>query len=366
MKVVMITRSTLYTVPGGDTVQIMQTAHYLNGLGLTADIKLSNEQINYNDYDLLHFFSIIRPADILYHAKKSARPYIVSTILVDYSVYDKHHRKGIGRIFSQLPADTIEYLKTVARWLLRKDILVSMNYLWKGQRQSILQILKGAAMILPNSQSELDRVVNRYGSAPRNMIVPNGIDPALFKYDPDIKKDNNLVICVARIEGIKNQLNLIKALNNTRFRLLLIGAHAPNQYNYYKECRAIAAKNIEFIAHLPQPELLTYYSKAKVHVLPSWFETTGLSTLEAAAMGCSVVITDKGDTRCYFEDHAFYCDPSSPQSILQTIERASNAPDDVQFRQKILEQYTWQQAVTQTLKAYQAVMAHHPKTAING
>jgi len=37
------------------------------------------------------------------------------------------------------------------------------------------------------------------------------------------------VLCIARIEGIKNQLNLIKALNDTEFNVLLIGSHAPNQ-----------------------------------------------------------------------------------------------------------------------------------------
>ena len=35
-----------------------------------------------------------------------------------------------------------------------------------------------------------------------------------------IGKDPLMVLCVARIEGIKNQLNLIKALNNTEYQLL--------------------------------------------------------------------------------------------------------------------------------------------------
>jgi glycosyltransferase involved in cell wall biosynthesis len=40
------------------------------------------------------------------------------------------------------------------------------------------------------------------------VVVPNGIDPGLFRYNENHEKDARLVLCVARIEGIKNQLNL--------------------------------------------------------------------------------------------------------------------------------------------------------------
>ena len=85
MRVAIIARSTLHTVPGGDTVQAVQTARHLKDLGVTVDVKLSNEAIDYSQYDLLHFFNIIRPADILYHSKKSGKPYVVSTISVSYT-----------------------------------------------------------------------------------------------------------------------------------------------------------------------------------------------------------------------------------------------------------------------------------------
>jgi glycosyltransferase involved in cell wall biosynthesis len=353
MKVAFITRSTLFTVPGGDTVQIVQTARQLANVGVDAEILLSNAVIAYDQYDLLHFFNIIRPADILYHSKKTKKPYVVSTILCSYAEYDKYHRNGIGLLFGYLPADSIEYLKTIARWLLGKDHLSSLAYIWKGQRKSIIEILRHAAMILPNSESEYRRVQQTYPCKVNHVVVPNGINPNQFPFDAIEKKDGQLVLCVARIEGNKNQINLIKALNNTRFRLLIIGAHAPNQVGYYHQCRSVAAANVSFLNRIPEDELLTYYRKAKVHILPSWFETTGLSSLEAAVMGCNIVITDKGDTREYFGNDAFYCDPAEPKSILAAVERASSTAFDENFREKILKEYTWKQAAIQTLKAYQ-------------
>ena len=64
MRVVFITRATLYSVKGGDTLQVLQTARHLEELGIQVDIRLTNERISYDQYDLLHFFNIIRPADI--------------------------------------------------------------------------------------------------------------------------------------------------------------------------------------------------------------------------------------------------------------------------------------------------------------
>lgn len=356
MNVAFITRSTLYTVPGGDTVQAVQTARHLTFMGVTADIKLANEHINYDSYDLLHFFNLGRPADILHHSQKAHKPYVISTILCNYSEFDQQHRKGLGRLLRYLPADGVEYVKTIARFLLGRDRMASMAYTWKGQRKSIMDILSHAAMILPNSQSEYQRVLSNYPGEVKCMIVPNGTDQHLFKYDDTVIKEEKLVVCAARIEGVKNQLNLIKALNNTAYRLLLIGTYAPNQAAYYRECRDIAADNIYFIDQVPQYELVKYYARAKVHVLPSWFETTGLSSIEAALMACNVVISDKGDVREYFGKDAFYCNPASPQSILDAVEKASRSPVNEHLRNKILQNYTWKQAATQTLKAYQSVI----------
>ena len=102
--------------------------------------------------------------------------------------------------------------------------------------------------------------------------------------------------------------------------------------------------------------MLDYYRQAKVHVLPSWFETTGLSTLEAAAMGCNIVITRKGDTEEYFEDYAFYCEPDSPDSIFAAVEKASERAVDPALREKIFTQYTWVQTAEKTKAAYNEIM----------
>jgi glycosyltransferase involved in cell wall biosynthesis len=117
----------------------------------------------------------------------------------------------------------------------------------------------------------------------------------------------------------------------------------------------VAAGNVFFINHLPQQELAAYYAAANIHVLPSWFEVCGLSSLEAAAMGCRVVITDNGYARSYFNDDAFYCDPAKPESILQAVEKAVASEPDNRLQQKVIQNYSWQKTATDTLAVYKKI-----------
>jgi glycosyltransferase involved in cell wall biosynthesis len=357
MKIAFITRTTLYSVPGGDTIQVLQTARQLTLLGVQVDIQLSGDRIDYSQYDLFHFFNITRPADILYHIKRIKKPFALSPILIDYSEYDRYHRKGFsGTLLKLFPSSTNEYIKSIARWITGKDKLRSKAFLWKGQRKSILDILKKAAILLPNSETEYRTLKEIYNIEKEKVVIPNGIDPCFFRPDESIGKEEKLVLCAARVEGIKNQLNLIRAMNDTAYTLIVVGSAAPNQKEYYRMCRNIASGNIQFYEHMPQDKLLGLYKSAKVHVLPSWFESCGLSSLEAAAMGCNVVISDRGFTRDYFRDEAFYCNPGDPASIYNAIEEASCKQVNTSLQQRILREYTWQRAAALTFDSYNKII----------
>lgn len=354
----MIVRSTLYTSPGGDTVQIDLTAKHLRELGVNVDIKYTNSEIAYKNYQAIHFFNIIRPDDIFPHIKNNL-PVFISTIFVDYSEYERSNREGIlGYAFKFLSSGQIEYLKAIARWVKNGEAIKSKFYFFNGHKASIKFLMGKASLLLPNSHNEYQRLAKYSGrSAPYRKVV-NAIDPSIFNNDiPANDKFSNHIICVGRIEGRKNQLNLIKAMAKTSLQLTIIGKPSPNHINYYQECKKLADQcgNVKFIDHLDHHELVGIYKAAKVHVLPSWFETTGLSSLEAGVMGCNIVITKKGDTEEYFKDFAFYCDPGDVDSISSAIMNAYHAPINGDLRSYIINYYTWQEAAKQTYQAYRSV-----------
>ncbi len=353
----MISRATLFSSPGGDTVQVEETANCLRKIGVFVDIKLSNEVIDYKEYDLIHFFNIIRPNDILGHLKKITVPFVVSTIFVDYSEYELKVRKGLLGFLSKLTSsDFIEYLKVLARALKNGEKIGAFSYLFYGHKKSIKKIIHRAACLLPNSKSEYQRLVSHYGIESSYEVIPNAININKFSSTKTNKLEKEGVICVARIEGRKNQLNLIKALAKTSYKLIIIGSPSPNNLEYYELCKKTAGKNTSFISHINQDELSSYYSNAKVHVLPSWFETTGLSSLEAGYLGCNLVVTDKGDVKEYFEDFATYCNPEDPNSIKEAVTKAYELANNDKLKNHILENFTWDITAKKTKEAYLKVL----------
>ncbi|WP_417872275.1 glycosyltransferase family 4 protein [Xanthomarina gelatinilytica] len=358
IQVLMIGRATLFSHPGGDTMQITKTAEYLNKTNkVLVDIKTVENEIDYSKYNLIHLFNICRPADLLGTIKKANKPYIVSTIFVDFSEAEKNHYKFHRRFFFRLlKNDKLEYLKASIRILKGQDKLTDNSYLFKGQKKSIIEIIKGAELLLPNSKSEYNRLFKTYKVAQDYRVIPNAIDLDIFSSekskDEKFNKFDDSIVSVGQITPVKNQLLIIQALNNIKQDVFIIGSPASNSLAYYNECKKIAAKNIHFISHLSQAELAEIFKRAKVHVLASWFETTGLVSLEAAYSGCNIVISNRGDQMEYFKDDVFYCEPSQISSITKAVDSAYISAFNVNLKNRIETDYNWEKAAQETLKAY--------------
>lgn len=365
IRVLMISRATLYLQKGGDTIQITKTAKYINKdtnlHGIYVDIKTADEKIDYSNYDLLHLFNVCRPSDLLGIINSSRLPYVLSTIFVDFSDVEKNHFKKSRQILSKLfSLDQMEYLKAVARFFKGQEKITDFRYFVFGHKKSVRRIIKKAKLLLPNSESEYNRLYKCYGLEQKYSVIPNGIDTSVFEFndsnDHKYKKFENSIISVGQITPVKNHLNLIQALNNSKYNVYIIGSPTLNATDYYNRCLETASDNIHFISKLEQDELSIIYSKAKVHVLASWFETTGLVSLEAAYLRCNIVITNKGDQLEYFENNAFYCDPKNIDSIRSAVDRAYDSGYNIKFKEKILSNYNWEVTAKKTIQAYEKVL----------
>ena len=355
MNVLFISRATLYESPGGDTVQILKTAEELRKLNVNVEIGLTSDDFNYEKYDIVHFFNIIRPADILYHFKKS-KINVISTIFVDYTESELYAGTFLRKFITNfLGVDNAEYLKTIVKSFSGKEKIRSKSFIYKGHYNSVKYLYENADALLPNSNSEADRLQKKYGITNALLYkIVNSVE--LTENVVPNQKYKDAVICVGRIERRKNQLNLIKAVKELNLTCYIIGKPAINDYGYYELCKEHATKNVFFINDLPQHEIYSIMKAAKVHVLPSWFETTGLVSLEAAYYGCNIVITNKGDQMEYFQDNAFYCEPENVISIKNAILKAYQVPFNECFRKYIENQYNWKQTAEQTKKCYLELM----------
>lgn len=361
-------RKTLFTVPGGDTIQIMKTAEYLRMFGCHVDISTDLEP-DVSRYDLIHLFNLMRPQEIYIQAlngKKYGKKVALSPIYGPYTEYYRNEYENlIELLLCKLKPDHREYLKIIGRALLNGEVHKgTLVFLKKGPRELQKQILKMIDILLPNAEGELKRVIEHFPEAKgkKYVIVPNSIDTKLFNREvteitPEIEKFRNCVLCVGRLEGRKSQLKLIRAMKGLPWPLVLIGKPAKNHSAYVKKIKQEMGPNVYLIGQVDHSQLPKFYKVAKVHALVSWMETPGLSSLEAGAMGCNLVITDKGDTREYFDNYAFYCNPKSIDSIREAIIKAYEAPPNPELRERIMKNFTWEKAAEKTLEGYKKILS---------
>ena len=228
-------------------------------------------------------------------------------------------------------------------------------------------ILTHSDVFLPNAMEEMNQIENVLGfhaERERIVVVPNAIDMANAQtaveqpVSEEYEKYRDWLICVGRIDTRKNQLKLLEAIKDSDYKLLLVGKCSPGQKAYFdKVMKAIEGNsNIEYIEQIENSKLYQLYKVCKVSVLPSWFETPGLVSLEAAAMRCNIVVSDKGTTKDYFHECAYYCDVMSSASIREQIDRAYQEPFNEKLREMIMSEYTWQKAAKKTVEGYEKAL----------
>jgi glycosyltransferase involved in cell wall biosynthesis len=193
------------------------------------------------------------------------------------------------------------------------------------------------------------------------VVVPNAVDVEVFdphrlQIDPAVRRFEGCVVSAARIEGRKCQLELVTAVRDLGVDLVLIGQPAPNHLKYFEAVKAAAGPRVHFADQMGQQQIAQFFAVAKVHALVSWMETPGLSSLEAGAMGCNLVVTEKGDTRDYFGDEAIYCEPDSVDSIRAAVAQAIVTPRSSGLQERIRSQYTWQRAAQMTREGYEQAL----------
>lgn len=332
VRVMMQNRTDLQTTVAGDTVQVEKTKTALEKLPV--EVKLSGAaRTDLTGIDLVHLFNIM-PVEETYQQFLNAR------------------RQGKKVVLSPIYWDPGEYLQATGQ-------NNSFGAWWERTMPLRREIMAGVAMILPNSDSELEALRQLFETLPPARIVPNAADPVfgvataerfIYRY-----RRKNFILSVGRICRRKNQLSLIRVARKLGYPLVLIGP--INDGEYYQECRqAAAGSGTLFIDSLAHQELASAYAAARIHALVSWYDTPGLVSLEAALAGCRIVSTDRGSTRDYLGDAAFYCNPADEASIEKAVVAAWHATPDPELKIRILTHYTWDQAARETYRAYCEVL----------
>jgi len=350
IKVLYYTDPTAFQIFGGAEIHMLKTKEYLEKMNNHVSVKLFDMfKDKLDEYNILHIFQMRRDCLSICKLAKIKKLKIAIT-----TFYEGWHPQFEAWKYSSLP------LKTASKIRTYYSNLKSYNYPTFEELYPYKDFLEVGDIILPSSRIEARFLSNKFRINPRKFFpVPVGVDKIFSKATPEffVQKYGleDFVLFVGRIEQKKNVLRLLKAYRDIKIPLVIIGHFNYWDREYFEECKKAAKhnSNIHFLGFISSRELISSaYAAAKVFVLPSFWETPGIVSLEAGLTGCNLVITDRGSTTEYFKNYALYANPLSIEDIKAKILEAYEKPKDNKLKQHILENYSWEKTAKETMEAY--------------
>lgn len=216
------------------------------------------------------------------------------------------------------------------------------------------RLAMSSADVLTSPSTDLADFVAADLNYPRDQIkiVRNPIDPDEFSPEGDralVGDGRKTVLFVGRLEERKGIQYLVDAMPkilavcpDTRFVIIgddTINAGGGSQHSVLADLkdslrRSGSIDKVTFIPRIPLSELPSYYRSADVCVVPSVYDNSPYTCLEAMACGRAVVGTSAGGTREYLIDgeSGLIVPPKDANALAEAI---TNLLKDTSFRQSI-------------------------------
>jgi glycosyltransferase involved in cell wall biosynthesis len=343
MRVLLVPYPDTWAIEGGHKTQLFQTARALRGAGATVavgDISLARSAW----FDVVHYFGDPRP---LLAAGRPPSRLVISPVYFP-AWFDLGPLRWTGGCRTWITSRLRHRLRSVKHPGHHRRQ-------WAEFRARIRAMAK-ADVIVTNSHAET-RLLEADADEPLPdvRVAHNGVDPSFFTGTAErgrtLLGEDPYILCVGRIEPRKNQLSLARAMRSVPRRLVLLGTVLPGNEAYLRACQE-ALPSLVHISHVGD-RLPHVYAAADVHVLPSWYETTGLTTLEALAAGTPCVAGRGPCVDDYFAGAAGVRlhRPGDRRGLRASILDALDEPRG-QGRE-LAARFTWKRTAEELFDAYQ-------------
>jgi len=305
---------------GGMNIYIREVAERLVGEGVDVDVftrmhdrheEIEESLINFNvvyikageeSLDKLGFFSHL------------------DTFVNEVDKYSKDNNKDYDLIYAHYWLSGVVALKLKKLWL--KPVVTSFHTIQEIKQEAFpfnidnpvrereeRSVSKGSDAIVVWSDHEEKFIEEKFKINSRNIeVIPPGVDVDIFKPEDksesrkiiNISQDEKVILYVGRLErlkGLDTLLEAISLLEQRDINLLVVGGlyNLEELSRLKKICRNLDLdQNVHFIGSINRKELKYYYNSSDLCVLPSYYESFGLSALEASACGIPVIASKRG------------------------------------------------------------------------
>lgn len=352
LRVLLHNRPTTFTHKGGDTIVVEKLLSGIAKLPVDVVVDLEAKE-DPSNFDVVHIVNFALPEMVKFYgerAKAAGKPFVVTTLMEDVPLFHNQSHYVAASVMEYISKD-----QSAQWWNENKPDTSKIPASGRFENE---WSARNAAALLTNGAGESRAVTREYGSQVKINEVKLGYevgsqgDAARFEREFGVK---DFVLCVGRIESRKNQLMLLKALENEDLTVVFAGGGFTYQPEYEQAARQFKRKGRTiFLPRLTNQQLADAYAAAKVHALPSWYELPGLVSLEAAFYGCNIVATKRGSTYDYLGDDAFYCNPDDEDSIRSAVIAAYYSPFKKDLKERVMK-YSWEEMAKKTFDVYKEV-----------
>jgi glycosyltransferase involved in cell wall biosynthesis len=309
-----------------------------------------------DEFDVIHvfnpFYFPVEALDIIRFAKSRNIRVVTTPIFWFSTKYYQDNYPVRERIF-------IKTFYATRKLLFKLGVLEGNRYYY------MKKILDESDTVLTNTWAEAHLVRNFFCISHNKFdILPITIDESFEFGDPSLFEKmyhlKDFILFVGNISRRKNVHRLINAFKKSKISTNLVIIGRSGDSYYYDLCRREATDKVFFIDHLPHASkmLKSAYKCAKVLALPSYFETPGLVALEGGLAGANVVITREGGTKEYFNDYAWYINPTDEKMIANALIEAYNAPRSYVLIKHLKENFSPEKVYYKLQRIYLDLLSH--------
>ncbi len=248
------------------------------------------------------------------------------------------------------------------------------------------ELIKKSDRIVAASELDKEYFIHLYNCPLEKITLINpGVDTHIFRPIPKKEALNyiasatseKIILFVGRIEplkGIDVLMHAIKILQTKKPSLsaclLIVGGGTKES----KPEELVRLKKLEktlgispivgFITQRHHHELPYYYNAAEVVVMPSYYESFGMTALEAMACEVPVIITNTSGISSLFDKqlNSLIVSANNPLELASQIENAvSNESFRKKYQEKVrplIKNFTWQATAKKMAKVYKRISFH--------
>ena len=354
---------------GGDILSIKDKIPHLKKLGIYITLDLiGKESVKF--FDVVHLQQSIYNTYALYchfrEAEFYKKPVVYKPLynpIKDVKPYMHYGQtKKVGMIYRLLNNHN-SYIKL-------RDIFYSLHYKnFRTMKEKIfsdyskMQIaILTKTYLIPDSHLEMNTIneefnikINHYSVVHNSLGINNELEtisPLLFfnKY-----KITNFVLCAGRIEPLKNQINLLKALQGMNIQVVITGSTVLYHKKYINELKKLILNNSNFhwLGYINREMLFSAIKNAHVIAIPSWTEVSPALGIEGGYFDCNIATTEGGYGKEYFKENVWYLDPKDINSIRKAVLDAFDSPKGCNsFKSRIISEFSLEKTSQELYDSY--------------